>query len=109
MFNKADFVRRLSGDEELAMEIITAFVNQNRQRLVSLNLKIDEEDAVGVRELAHAIKGSSMNISAGALAKAAGLMEQAGKDGNVTVCRDLGPQVQREFERLCLELGLGLE
>ncbi|WP_199221463.1 response regulator [Desulfonatronum sp. SC1] len=106
VFNKADFARRLGGDEELAEQLVHGFVEENRQRLVDLNLKLDEGDLVGVREYAHAIKGSSMNVSAGALAMAAGLLEQAGKDGDVAACRDLGPQVEREIERLCSELGL---
>ena len=88
------------------MEIIAGFVGQNRPRLTGLRQKIEEEEPVGVREYAHAIKGSSLTISAGALAKATGLIEQAGHDGDMAACRDLWPQVEREFDRLCLELGL---
>ena len=106
VFNKSEFVRRMCGDEQLAKEIISGFVGQNRPRLIGLRRKIEEEDPVGVREYAHAIKGSSLTISAGALARTAGLIEQAGHDGDVAAYRDLWPKMEREFERLCLELGL---
>ncbi|GAB6057857.1 response regulator [Desulfonatronum parangueonense] len=104
VFNKSEFVRRMCGDEKLAKEIIAGFVGQNRPRLIGLRRKIEEEDSVGVREYAHAIKGSSLTISAGALARTAGLIEQAGHDGDVAAYRDLWSQMEREFERLCLEL-----
>ena len=102
--NMADFLRRLGGDEELTKQIIERFVDTNSDRLETLFQAIDQGDASEVRDLAHAIKGSSLNISAGDLANASGLLEQAGKDGDVAACRDLGPQMVREFERLCLEL-----
>lgn len=105
VFNKSEFVHRLDGDEKLAIQIIKRFVDTNLGHMETLFQAIEQRDTMGIRELAHAIKGSSLNISAGALANAAGLLEQAGKDGDIAACRNLGPHVVREFELLCLELG----
>ncbi|WP_052813196.1 PAS domain S-box protein [Desulfonatronum thioautotrophicum] len=105
VFNKSEFMHRLDGDEILAKQIIKRFVDTNSGHMETLFQAIDQGDTMWVRELAHAVKGSSLNISAGALANAAGLLEQAGKEGDVAACRNLGPYVVREFERLCLMLG----
>jgi PAS domain S-box-containing protein len=102
--NKAEFLRRLGGDEELAEQILDGFVENNAKRLKTLSEAIDQNDAAAVREHAHAIKGSALTIGAGLLAEAGRLLEQTGKNGDMARCRALGPRVEYEFQRLCAEL-----
>jgi PAS domain S-box-containing protein len=102
--NKAEFLRRLGGDEELAGQILQGFVENNTKRLETLFKAIDQDDATAVHEHAHALKGSTLTIAAEALAEAGKHLEQAGKDGDIAQCRALGQRVEQEFQRVCTEL-----
>jgi HPt (histidine-containing phosphotransfer) domain-containing protein len=63
-----------------------------------------EGDIAAVREHAHSLKGTALLVSAEALSDTASRLEQAGKAGDLAVCRELMPQVEIEFQRLCAVL-----
>ena len=105
VFNKAAFMARVAGKEDLAARIIQGFVKENRTRLDDLIRMIAADDAVGIRELAHTLKGTALLVSADALARVASQLEQAGKEGDIAACQALGARLEYEFQRLYAVLG----
>lgn len=107
VFNRAEFMKRIDGEEELAREIFHGFVEQNRTRMVELSQVLAGGDLDGAGRHAHALKGAALAISAGALTDVCARLEQAGRDGDLAACRELGPEVEHEFQRLCAILEEG--
>ncbi|GAB6060095.1 response regulator [Desulfonatronum parangueonense] len=104
VFNRAAFMARVAGKKELAARILQGFVKENRTRVAKLAQVADEGDIAAVREHAHALKGTALLVSAEALSDAASRMEQAGRADDLAACRELMPQVEFEFQRLCAVL-----
>lgn len=63
IFNRREFLTRLMDDEELAMRIIAAYLEDTPHRLQLLKHFVLREDFQGVLRQAHAIKGAAANIS----------------------------------------------
>ncbi|WP_052507049.1 PAS domain S-box protein [Desulfonatronovibrio magnus] len=108
VFNMSMYMNRVGGDKELAVNILKGFLEQNRQRMVEMARVIAEGSSIGVQEYAHAIKGSAMTISAQALADVCEQLEEAGKNGDIELYRDLGQRIEYEFERLSERLEIEL-
>jgi HPt (histidine-containing phosphotransfer) domain-containing protein len=100
VFDRADLMRRLGDDEELAVKILRDFVSITPARLASLTEAMRTQDAKAVHEVGHALKGSSATIGAKALAAATGELEKAGKVGDLNDLERLLREAEQEFERL---------
>lgn len=60
VLDRAALVRRLMGDEELATEILTGFVEDASDQLIALSLAVEDGDAPTVQHLAHSMKGAAV-------------------------------------------------
>ena len=105
VFDKADLLRRLGGDEELAETILRDFMQTAPGKLASLAEAMRTQDAKVVHEVGHALRGSAATIGAKALAAAARELENTGKVGDLGDLERLLPEAQRQFERLREVLG----
>ena len=82
IFDQSDLLERLGGDEEFLWEIIKAFLSDMPKQFKNLKASIDDWDIQTVERIAHTIKGSSINVGASSLSKAAFRLEFAAKKQN---------------------------
>jgi PAS domain S-box-containing protein len=100
VFDRDEFMNRVMGDAELAETLTRTFLDDLPLQLEKLEAAAAENDARQSEQLAHRIKGAAANMGAKALEQTAGVMEQAGKAGDVRQLQDLMPHVTRQFEIL---------
>jgi HPt (histidine-containing phosphotransfer) domain-containing protein len=91
-------VQRLDGDEEIAREVAAAFVESSRELLQQLDNAMSEGKADAVRLYAHSIKGAAANIGADAAAAKAAIIEDAGRDGQLDLAKQVMPGLQQRLD-----------
>jgi len=80
IFDREVLLHTLAGDEELAREIITAFLADARLQLQALREAASSGSADRLRRQAHALKGASGTVGALALSAEAGRLEADGAE-----------------------------
>ncbi len=100
IFDKAGFLDRLMGDEELANEILGEFLEDVPRKFTALKEALDNGDAPLVQLHAHTLKGTSANVGAVALQEMAHHIEVAGKAGDIAKASSLAAQLDKQFEVL---------
>ena len=100
IFDKADLIERLLGDEELAKEVIAVFLDNVPTRFAELKDALDKGDANRLRGHAHAVKGAAMTISAPALKATAHQMEHAAMSCDMEHAATIFPEMAAQFEIL---------
>ena len=83
-FDPDDVLARVEGDRGLLAELGGIFRAECPRLLASLRHSVEAGDARGVREAAHAIKGTVGNFGAPAASEAARVLEVMGKEGVLT-------------------------
>jgi PAS domain S-box-containing protein len=105
----AEVVARLGGlgnpGEDLMGELGTLFLTDAATRIVELREAVAGDDACGVRESAHTLRGSSANLGATDLAGSCATMEKNAAAGNLTGSVALLEAVEVELERVRSALG----
>ena len=98
-FDESEMLQRLMGDRELASKVIGGFLKAVPRQLLTLQKRLEEGDAGGIRLQAHALKGAAASVSAEALCAAATELEQAGIQGQLPRAAQLLPRLQEQLER----------
>ncbi|MBN2169698.1 MAG: PAS domain S-box protein [Candidatus Krumholzibacteriota bacterium] len=80
IFERADFLDRLGGDEELLEELVAFFITETPNQVEALRQAILEGDREAVTRLAHTLKGSSANVGAAQVRRIAAVMEADGRE-----------------------------
>jgi HPt (histidine-containing phosphotransfer) domain-containing protein len=82
-FEEAVLLDRVLGDQEIARQAVTAFLEDAPKHMRMLEAGLRSGNPAQVREHAHALKGSAGNIGMAALSRSASDMEQwsAGEGG----------------------------
>ncbi|MBI9076751.1 MAG: response regulator [Desulfatibacillum sp.] len=106
VFDKKGLLERLMDDEDLAKEIVQAYLEDTPKKIVELRAFVKAQDLAGVSNNAHAVKGASSNIGALAMVQATKDMEQAGVSGDLEAARALQETIETEFLLLKKELAL---
>ena len=88
------------GDEDLLREISEIFIKDSPKRIEKLTRGLEEKDWESVREAAHLMKGSALNLAAGSFHFATQNLERAAKTGNALVNHFWSAQVVYEYWRL---------
>lgn len=88
------------GDEGLLREIAEILIKDGPRRIEKLMRGMEEKDWKAVREVAHLMKGSALNLSAGLLCTATQNLEQAGAAGDTPLILFWFDQVVYEYGRL---------
>lgn len=100
IFDPDGMMERFMDDEDLARDIIQAFLSDIPGQITALKKHLASEDAPAVQRQAHSIKGAAANAGAGRLRRAAFEMETAGKAGNLALAAALLPLVEEQFRLL---------
>jgi CheY-like chemotaxis protein/HPt (histidine-containing phosphotransfer) domain-containing protein len=100
VFNRASLVARMMGDEALANNILTRFLQSTPQQIESLEQALKTGDAAMAKRIAHALKGAASNIGGERLQWAAFEMEQAAHAGDLKAAMDHLANLQKQFEAL---------
>ena len=100
IFDRAGFLDRLMGDEELATEILGEFLEDVPIKFTALKEALDNGNADMIQRHAHTIKGASANVGALALQEMAYQIEVAGKAGDLAKAGSLASQLDKQYELL---------
>ncbi|HXE95151.1 MAG TPA: ATP-binding protein [Dongiaceae bacterium] len=84
VFAQDELLERLGGRSEMIPRFVGLFCKGFFPQLEGLVAALAAEDAVAVRLHAHAIKGAAANIAALRMQKAAAIIENAAKEGDLT-------------------------
>lgn len=101
--NEAALVR-FGGKPERLLSIVDSFVEHMPEKMDTLQKAILTGDSIAVGEIAHYIKGSTLNLSAIGLQQVMEELEQAGRDGRIEKLSVLFNQFSEQFEIFMDEL-----
>ena len=95
-----EFLERIQNDKGLLWELLDIFVEDFQQKRMQLREALQSHDATQVRKLAHALKGSSANISAHQLSGVLRELEKMGQNNTLTGADELLADMDKKFEAL---------
>lgn len=87
-FDNEAFLQSLANDEELARELLEAFMEDSPARLDSLRQSLENDDAEGASKFAHSLKGMCGVVRAKSLVDTALSMENSSKQGQLDKTRE---------------------
>ena len=93
------FIAAVDGDAEFAVELVQTFIESGDAVLRDIRDALQRGDATAVRQAAHALKGSSASMCAGAASEAAALLEAAARSGDLTELAALEARLRSETGR----------
>ena len=91
-------LHRCMGREEFREEILKKFTDKAREDLAGMEESARKRDAEQIAFLAHRLKGASASVSAGALSKAAGDLEELARSGDLVLVEEYLAGIRKEFE-----------
>jgi CheY-like chemotaxis protein len=100
IFDKADMMTRLLGDEDLAQKVIEKVLVEMPKQLMLMKEFVDQGQTKQAGVQAHKIRGAAGNIGSPALQEIAHAMEQAGTAEEINLLRTLMPEMEKQFELL---------
>ena len=101
-----DFLERVQNDSELLIELLDIFTNDFRIKRVELEAAFKNHDYPAIEHIAHFLKGSCSNISAGALKVIFSELEQKGRNRAVEEDTDCYLQeIDKRFDDLLRYFG----
>jgi HPt (histidine-containing phosphotransfer) domain-containing protein len=99
VFDLAQAMVVLEGDEELLIEIAQVFLDSSQSRLQEVRSSLAQEDLPAAHQQAHAIKGSLRNFGARRCLEAAMTLEVSASTGDLD-------QARAALEKLSVEIDL---
>jgi two-component system sensor histidine kinase/response regulator len=99
VFDAADMLERLGGDEQLAARVVALFLEDCPARLRAIKEAVDARSPERIRTEAHALKGAAANLSVSGLVEAARMLEQIGAEGRVEAAEAAWGQLSAEAKR----------
>ncbi len=96
-FNRVDLLERLSGDEELAMEVVSSFITEMQGQLAALGKALAGADVGEAQRLAHSMKGASGSVACSRLQDLAQCAESACREGRLHDARATGAELCTAF------------
>ncbi|WP_158269753.1 PAS domain S-box protein [Desulfonatronum sp. SC1] len=98
-FNKADYLRRIGGNETLAMSILGQAVQELPAMVAALQEVLRQREKKAIQAQAHTLKGTAATVGAAALSELARKIEDAAKNEELDDLGDLEVQVNEQWER----------
>ena len=100
------------GAADVVADVVAVFQEDTAERLERLRAAVHNGDCAAVKAEAHAIKGSSSQLGASAMAKMCFQMEQMGASGNISDAAGVLAQIEQHFVEVAqamakLDLGDG--
>ncbi|MFO7917244.1 MAG: PAS domain S-box protein [Anaerolineae bacterium] len=100
VFDRADLLERLDGDEEIARKVIKVFLEDAPRRLAVLEDALEKGDAALVQRQAHTLKGAASNLAAPALQAAALRVEEAAEADDLSRAASRFEALEEAFDQL---------
>ena len=100
LFDGSKLLEDFGDDTDTIQELIRLFMVTGRDNLRNLNTALTDNESDTVELLAHTLKGSSLNLGAGSLAKACGRLEKLSAGGDLANAEVLVKVIELEFVRL---------
>ena len=100
VFDRAGMMTRVMEDEDLAKEIVAAFLEDIPRQIAALRVCLEGGDARGAGRQAHTIKGASANVGGERLREVAAEMEVSGKAGDLAAVTGRLAELDDRFDRL---------
>jgi len=100
VFDRQALLTRLTGDEELAGEILSGFLEDMSSQLADLRERIDNANTEQAGIRGHTIKSAAANIGGMAFSEAAFAIEKAGAAGDRGALPALLLELERQYELL---------
>ena len=97
-------ITRLGGDEELARQLVTLFIEECPRMMAQVRESVTQGDADLVRRAAHAFKGSVSNFTADGPTVTAFALENIGRDARLDEASATLAQLEREVDVLMTQL-----
>ncbi|SHI92843.1 PAS domain S-box-containing protein [Desulfatibacillum alkenivorans DSM 16219] len=104
VFDKKGLLDRLLNDEDLAREIVQAYIEDTPGKILELKGFAEKKDFTGISKCAHAIKGAASNVGAMAMMHIARETEMAGVNEDLIAVIALAEKLDAEFTSLMDEL-----
>jgi HPt (histidine-containing phosphotransfer) domain-containing protein len=95
-----EFWERVQDDKKLLLELLDIFVRDFKEKRTQMAEAIRNKDIDQIKRIAHALKGSSGNISAKLLRLAVVQLENMGKNNNLNGADEALSDMDRKFEEL---------
>ena len=94
--DRAELLRRLFGDEQLATEVVRLFVADCATMVDAIGSAIAKRDLNLVKQAAHTLKGSASTAAAHGVANAARTVERLAAEGRLDALDDAWQQLSKE-------------
>jgi HPt (histidine-containing phosphotransfer) domain-containing protein len=105
VFDRAGLISRLGDDDEdLLREIVGLYLEEAPAQIERLKQAVLDRDVDQVIHLGHSVRGSAANLGAETLARVAGQLETAGRNGDLASFGSTIEQLDREYRLLLSEL-----
>ena len=88
------------GDEEMAIEVVSIFLNDNTERFEQLTLAMETDDIKQIKFYAHALRGAGGNIGSKALWDIGSKMEHAAVESDIDLIKSCYDELKPVFEKL---------
>ena len=89
-----------ANDSALMAEMIDLFIDEAQRGLTATREALTNGDAVGLRELAHSIKGASANMGARHMIETASQLEKLGETGEIARAGGIMDQLDAHFHEV---------
>ena len=99
LFDKAELLLNLDGDEELVQSILEEAVTEIPNDVEKLRNACSGGDSQVVRLCAHTIKGMAANLCTPALRDICMEIETAGRDGDIETAQALMAELEQTVQR----------
>jgi CheY-like chemotaxis protein/HPt (histidine-containing phosphotransfer) domain-containing protein len=100
VFNRANLLARVLGDQPLADRIIRGFLTDLPRQIERLRTLLEQGDAPGVERQAHSIKSAAASVGGEMLCVTAFALEMAGKNGELHRVTNGLAELQTQFDQL---------
>jgi len=91
---------QIEGEPDFLTELIDIYLTDSSELLEKVKLAIDKSDPVGLRRMAHTLKGSSLNLGAKRLANLCFELEQVAQSENLKPAVILYQRLENEYTRV---------
>lgn len=99
VLDEKELVARLSGDRELAKEVVAGFLSDAPRQVEALRKQIELGDTKSIVLQAHTLKGAAATVSAPALRDLSFQIEQAARAEDTSGAASLVALLEKELER----------
>ncbi len=93
-----------SGDAEIVQEVLSVFQSDTAERLAAMRAASADGDRVAIGRQAHAVKGSSGQVGALALAEICRRLETSAAAASPAEVDDLISRIERELQSVCRQM-----